>query len=273
MIDSLYTTYATLEGLRARYSEDYPDVLVARRQIEAIVRQYPPNLQMCSGGSAPPMSAGDEPTAAEELVIDRPTVDASAANIAVCRALSQLTLAEKTVADLQSLNVKAPPIEAKFAALTAERDAETDRVNALRRRIQDLDVGDPTTLYTVIASPTSPRQPSSPNRRLWLLAGLGVALAAGVALAYVRGALANTIVNPAEVRRTFNLPFYGALSAVSGLGSRLEQSAQIGTFLLAVGFLVAAMLALIAVAPHLSMPEALPSLTVNSLFELSRFAS
>lgn len=254
LIDRLYAAFTELEGLRSRYSENHPDVILSRRQIETIVRQYPPDVRMCprdassSGAESSAIANSDEAPA-----VDRPTVDATAANISVCRALSTLTAAESDVDSLTVLNTSAPPIQAELNRLTAERDAARDRVETMRRRIQELDVGDPANLYSVVGAPDVPRAPSSPNRPLWLAGALLAALAGGGLGAYGRGVLASTFVGPAEVRRVYALPFYGAVSSIGGLRSRVDQGAQLITFFGALGALIAIMLVLILADPYITI--------------------
>ncbi|MFO1187516.1 MAG: hypothetical protein U1E87_08745 [Alphaproteobacteria bacterium] len=254
LIDRLYSAYTELENLRSRYSENHPDVILLRRQIEAIVRQYPPDVRMCTRGDKTSGAESSEIANSDEApAIDRPTVDAAAANISVCRALATLTAAEGDVDNLTALNASAPPIQAELNRLTAERDAARDRVDTMRRRIQELDVGDPANLYSVVSAPEIPRAPSSPNRPLWLAGALLAALAGGGLGAYGRGVLASTFVSPAEVRRVYALPFYGAVSQVGGLRSQVGQGAQLITFLGALGALIGIMLVLILADPYITI--------------------
>jgi uncharacterized protein involved in exopolysaccharide biosynthesis len=257
LIDRLYAAWTELEGLRTRFSETHPDVILARRQIESVVRQYPPDVRMCtrngpdSADSLQSSSALDK--SEEPLDIDRVTVDATAANIAACRALSILAQAESEVDNLSALNASAPPIQAELNRLTAERNAALDHVENARSRIQDLGVGDPASLYTVVGEPVVAHAPSSPNRPLWLAVVLIGALAGGGGAAYGRGFLAGTFVGPTGVRRAYTLPFYGAVSLVNGLRTRLEQSTQLVTFALAIGAIIAGMLLLILADPYISI--------------------
>lgn len=253
LIDRLYTAYAELEGLRSRYSENHPDVILSRRQIETIVRQYPPDARMCTRGDKSGAESSAIANADDAPAIDRPTVDTAAANIAVCRALAALTSAEAEVDNLTALNASAPPIQAELNRLTAERDAARDRVDTMRRRIQELDVGDPANLYSVVSAPEVPRAPSSPNRPLWLAGALLAALVGGGLGAYGRGIVASTFVSPGEVRRVYALPFYGAVSQVGGLRSRVDQGAQLITFLGVLGALIGVMLVLILADPYITI--------------------
>jgi uncharacterized protein involved in exopolysaccharide biosynthesis len=276
LIDRLYAAYTELEGLRSRYSENHPDVILARRQIETIVQQYPPDVRMCSRGaskaatteSAAPSAIDD---AGEMPVIDRQTIDTVAANIAVCRALSTFSQAEDDVDTLTAINSSAPPIEAELNRLTAERDSLKDRVDGMRQRIQELNVGDPESLYSVVGTPQVPRAPTSPNRRLLLAGVLLGGLFGGGAGAYLRGALSSALVSPAEVRRLYKLPYFGSVSEVNGLRSRLDQSTQLFSFLIALGAIVAAMLFLILADPYITIARQWVLGVATSLVQLSGF--
>ncbi len=90
-----------------------------------------------------------------------------AANIAVCRSLAALTEADRAVDTLTKLNLTAPPIEEELARRTTERDGARDRVDAMRRRVQELDAtGGSTNSYTVVATPDLPGTPTSPIVRI-----------------------------------------------------------------------------------------------------------
>jgi len=269
LIDRLYAAYTELEGLRVRFSESHPDVVLARRQIETIVRQYPPSIRMCGrDGSNGPSAVPSSPEGLDAPVT-RPLVDAVAGNIAVCRALTTLVQAERDVDSLGALNQSAPPIEAELSRLTAERDAARDRTENIRRRIQELDLGDPASLYTVIAPPEAARAPSSPNRPLLLAIALLGSLAGGGGYAFVRGLMVSSFVSASEVRRAYTLPFYGAVSQAGGLRSKFDRSAQTFSFLIAVGALVGAMLVLILADPLISIARGWVTGVATSVIQLT----
>ncbi len=74
----------------------------------------------------------------------------------------------------------------------------------------------------------------------------------GIVFSYFLGLLANTFVRPDEVMRTFRLPFYGAVSQISDMRTKLDRSAQLISFSAALGGLVAVLLLLILFDPLIS---------------------
>jgi capsular polysaccharide biosynthesis protein len=270
LIDQLYTAFTNLENLRARFSESHPDVILARRDVEIIVRQYPPNVRMCSrdGHAGPQPSAGADSTA-DSLALDRGTIAVVAANIAVCRAEAILITAEADVRNLSEISVTAFPIQQELKRLTQVRDALQVRVDDLQRRLQaGLDIST-LNMYSVIDAPKLPTAPVSPNRRLWLLAALVGTITGGSLVAYLRGLVANTFVRPGEVERAFRIPFYGAVSQIDGLRARFDKSAHALSFSFALGALVATMLVLILADPYISAARQWVLGTVNSIVHTS----
>lgn len=255
LIDRLNAAYTQLETLRARFSENHPDVVTARGEVEAILRQYPPDVRMCTPDDS--RSTGFDsgaPAGASngDYVIDRQEVNVVAANIIVCRLQVSYSSAQSDVDTLTRLSAEQPPLQAQLTELTLQRDALKERIDNLRRRMQDQGSVDNSLLYTIVEKPAVPTAPSSPNRRLWLLVSLLAALAGGAAVAYGRGLLADAFVRPAQLERAFKLPFYGSISQVSGLSTLLGQSAQIISFATALGLLVFTMLALMLADPYVT---------------------
>ncbi|MFZ1990126.1 MAG: hypothetical protein WAW96_10190 [Alphaproteobacteria bacterium] len=261
LIDQLNTAYAQLRDLRTQYSEQYPDVILARKQVESIFLRYPPSLRMCSSGStasAPaaalpaPSSAGDaassDQTINQTTVINQTAVNVVAANIAVCRANANLTEAQNDFDRLSAVASTAFPIEQKLRNLTGTSDAITAKINDLKSKLSDA-TGESGKSVSIIQAPVVPTSPASPNRGVLLLATLLGSLGAGVAMAYVGGLLANTFAREVELERTFGLPVYGSVSKVSSLRTQIDQTAHNLTFLVAVTVLVAMLLALIIANP------------------------
>lgn len=265
LIDRLYTLYAQLETLRARYSEDHPDVVVARREVETIVLQYPPDIRMCSRDQPKTLSRADWPapivalaamdagsTPADRPRLDRGTVNVVAANISVCRGEEALSHAETDVRNLAEISASSYPLQQELEQLTHDRDMIKVRVDDIQDRIRSNSGIDVASMYSVIEAPNVPASPSSPDRPLWLMAALAGALASGGLIAYLRGSMAGTFIRGSEVERAFSLPFYGSISQLGSLRNRLGLSTKLASFSIAAAALVAAMLILILADPFIA---------------------
>lgn len=248
LIRNLYTSFNNLQDLRSRYSDDHPDVIDVKRTIEAIFQQYPPGSTMCTMGGTDQPGAGDF-----DQEINRLNVDLVAANIWVCRSRAAVSQSQSDVSKLLELSVSSQPIQARLDQLTSERDTIKSRVDGIQKQVESTS-SDLTGArsYSIATPPTLPARASGPNRRLLLAGVLTGAIVAGSLFAYFFGLLANTFVRPAEITRTFRLPFYGAVSQISDMRASLERSTQLVSFSLALGALVAAMLLLILFDPLIS---------------------
>ena len=66
--------------------------------------------------------------------------------------------------------------------------------------------------YQITNQPTVPSFPSGPNRPLYLMAGVFMAVVGGIGAAYLRGAITGVFVAPRELEEAFQLPVIGTIS-------------------------------------------------------------
>jgi protein tyrosine kinase modulator len=248
-VDRLNNLFTLLEQLRARYSETYPDVIAARRDVSILVEQYSQDSAPCarSGRSlqaaGPPPGEGSQagtPLALSEVPITRATVDLTSANIAVCAAKSGLAETENTVARLQAISASAPPISDEMRQRTLKRDRVQNDLKKLYNQ-RDEAAGQPgeEAPFSVRAAAKLPSAPLSPDRGIWLSAAFAGAIVGGGLLAYLRGLMAGTFLRGAELERAFTIPFYGTVTQIAGFTSRIGQSASALVFAGAAAGLVA----------------------------------
>ena len=98
----------------------------------------------------------------------------------------------------------------------------------------------------MIDPPTTPREPSAPNRPLLLAGVLLAGLATGFGVAFALGHLRGTFATTADLERTIGLPVLGAVTLALTHAAISEQRRQRKWFGGGLAGLVAVMLALLA---------------------------
>lgn len=181
------TLRARIATLRAQYTDQYPDVVAGQHQLDSL---------LAARAAAPQAVSADSVIASAH---DR-----------LGEAESRLRDAEQAAADT--------PLDAEWSDL--KNNAEILRTNyqeLLGRRegahmslalYADRNSGK----YQVTNPPVVPPTPIGPDRRLYLALAGGLALAAGIAAAYLRGAINGIFVAPRELEETFGLPVAGTIS-------------------------------------------------------------
>ncbi len=186
---------ADLEGrlasLRTQYTEEYPDIIVARRQLA--------NLQAQRIASIAAYNANPPPAAPVAAA-------APSAPVFVNRGGSTVRAAP----------LLAPDVSAKWAELLRKDELLSARYKDLIERQQMTMMSQALTsqnsAFQITREPELPVAPSSPNRPLYLALALLAALAAGVAAAYLRGAITGIFVSAREVEEICQLPVIGTVS-------------------------------------------------------------
>lgn len=186
---------ADLEGrlasLRTQYTEEYPDIIVARRQLA--------NLQAQRVASIAAYNANPPPAAPVAAA-------APSAPVFVNRGGSTVRAAP----------LLAPDVSAKWAELLRKDELLSAQYKDLIERQQMTMMSQALTAqnsaFQITREPELPNAPSAPNRPLYLALALLAALAAGVAAAYLRGAITGIFVSAREVEEICQLPVIGTVS-------------------------------------------------------------
>jgi polysaccharide chain length determinant protein (PEP-CTERM system associated) len=186
-----------LESLKLVYSETNPRVRVLMTQISQVESQI-----AAEGGSS-----GEDDTTQESIL-----------NIALVQIDSQIASLQETVktdnAELESLRASIERTAANGIALDAlERDYNNARQqysDAIARRDQaqvseQIELSARGQRITVIEQASVPNRPSSPNRPVVVLGGVGAGLAAMAALFLLLEMLNRTIRRPVELTKSLGI--------------------------------------------------------------------
>jgi polysaccharide chain length determinant protein (PEP-CTERM system associated) len=177
-----------LASLRLQYTDDYPDVVTVKHQLD-------------------------------QLLAARANAAAQNSSGAVQAARAQLLSAEGHMRSYQPKALDAAsPLATEYAELKQnETTLRTSYQELLSRRneakiSQAVYTGADAGKYQVTNRPAIPASPIGPNRSLYLTLAALVAAGLGLAAAYIRAALRGILVAPRELEEAFGLPVVGTIS-------------------------------------------------------------
>lgn len=209
---------AQMRQLLSQYTEKHPDVIIVQRQLNALMARREAAIDQ------PVPGAGVAPTPEDEVF--------GAPNPFFAEIKLRLIETETRIEDLrrraaaarteaEGLAAKAegvPRIEAEFKRLNRDYDVVKSRHDELLSRRESARMSrsreavGQQVQYRVIDPPVVPNQPVGPNRPLFLMAGLLLALGAGLGLAFLLVILDTSFSTVAELRDYTGIPVFGAVS-------------------------------------------------------------
>lgn len=228
-----------LEQARQKYGAEHPDVKRLTRQVEAA------EAAIAEAANQPAASAMTAPPDNPAYIQLSSQVSAAAADIAALK--GQASTLEAKLADLEARVMQTPEVERVYLDLKRDYDQTVAKYEEVKGKeseaqlAQNLEAESKGEKFSVIEPPALPEQPVRPNRKLILLIGFALAIAAGAG----SGALADTLddrvygqsrlaeligfaplvevprlVNRAERRRRWllwSLGMFGVLALVAGV--------------------------------------------------------
>jgi polysaccharide chain length determinant protein (PEP-CTERM system associated) len=183
---------ARIATLRTQYTDQYPDVVAAQRQLNSLLEAQK---------SAPATAAAAMPVQSASV---RTAHDALMAAQARLRRAQQGPPPSPLDAEWANLKKQSALLHGSYDELVSRREAA--------RLSQAVYAGKHPGKYQITSPPTVPLVPSGPDRRLYLLLAGILCLGVGMAAAYLRGAINGIFVTPRELEEAFGLPVAGTVS-------------------------------------------------------------
>jgi uncharacterized protein involved in exopolysaccharide biosynthesis len=179
-----------LAALRLQYTDEYPDVVATKRQLEALMAGQ--GAASGSAGGASVVEARRRLAEAEARYYGRKRISARSAKT------------QEAAEELAELKRNDEILRDNYRELLAKREAAS-----VSQDVYNANIG---AKYRITNRPTVPTAPSGPNRPLFLAAGTIAALLSGMAAAYALAAMRGILLSPQEVEEAFGLPVVGTLS-------------------------------------------------------------
>ena len=206
-VGSVEQAREALAELRSKYTDDFPDVVAAKRAVAELEKaQNSPN-------TSPDAPTGQPNPVYVEL---RKLLSAEELNMAIQR--HRIDEAKLAMVDAKTNTTKAIEIETKYSDLDRDYSTiEADYQALLKSResarmSQALDDTDQTITIRVIEPPEKPQIPKSPNRPLLNLMVLLAGISSGAAVAFLLGFYSGHFVTGDQLVETFDLPLIGVVA-------------------------------------------------------------
>jgi polysaccharide chain length determinant protein (PEP-CTERM system associated) len=223
-----------LEQLLLRYTERHPDVIALRRRLATLRGDSGAPLD---GTAARPNLTGNSARAALSP-IDYDQVKSRLGDAEADAAVygGRVESLRARLARMEERAAQIPNVEMELAKLTRDYDVlKIKHGELLARReqaklAQESEVGADRIQYQIVEPPRMPTTADGPSRSILISLVLLVALASGASFAFVLVHVNECFSDPAQLRRAFNLPVLGTVSAVQSPGQRTWRLAEVSTF-------------------------------------------
>jgi polysaccharide chain length determinant protein (PEP-CTERM system associated) len=220
-----------LDLLRMQYTEDYPDIVAAKRllaQLEAKKKDEAKKTRSVDPGAAySPML--------QQLNVALSVEEARLAGL-------QARVAEygSRLAQLKSQSSAAPEVEAQLAQLNRDYQINKDNYEKLVSRRDaaklsgDLSSATDMMSFRVVDPPSVPLKPAGPNRPRLYAVVLGVAVLAGIGGALLMSQLRPTFLSQNSLREVSGLPILGSVNMNWTVAQKVKRRRRLYAFGLAV---------------------------------------
>lgn len=203
---ALLQVQTQLAELRSRgLTEEHPDVVTTKRQVELLTRQV--------AGSGPNEVMGTPNPAYSSLVALRADRQASIESL-----LSRRAALQSQLASLAASQATEPAVAAEANRISRDYEVLRDNYEKLLEDREKLrtrgDVVDETSQYKfdLVDPPVVPQKPAAPNRPLLLLGVLIAGIGAGAAVAWILGQLRSGFATAQKLEKSTGLPVIGSVS-------------------------------------------------------------
>ncbi|RMD91042.1 MAG: hypothetical protein D6807_00555, partial [Alphaproteobacteria bacterium] len=207
---------AQLAELRARYTDEHPDVVVLKRRLENLLRQQEARISAATGGP----NAGDTGGTVVNPVYSDLRIALVEEKGKVTTLEDQVRRAAQQVAQLERRIRLVPEVEAKMKKLTRDYEVIRQNYETLRSRLEaarisaDRDEGGNRVNFRIIEAASLPALPSGPPRALFLIAVLFASLVAGGGVSWLLAVTQVTYGSVDHLKRDFPHKVIGVIGMV-----------------------------------------------------------
>lgn len=229
-----------LATLRLQYTDRYPDVVAAQRELDALI----------AANAAAPAA----PAVSESALVDRARGRLAAAQDRMRRA-EQGPAASQLDAEWADLRKSNELLRNNYEQMQSRREAA--------RMSQSIYSDKNSGKYQVTNPPVMPLRPSGPDRKLFLIMAAAVALGGGIAAAYLLGAINGIFVAPRELEEAFGLPVAGTVSLERTWQTDSSSRRNLTAMTLLIGMMAAATAGLVTVDAGADAPASVASADID----------
>ncbi len=214
-----------LTNLRARYTDDYPDVIKAKNDIAALKKQ----IADTNSPKGNPDSTKDTNAAIEPPQIQQLRAQIHTYEQAIAAKQAEQDQIKMQISVYQARVQSSPAIEQQYKELTRDYQTASDFYNdLLKKRDQsamatDLEHQQQGEQFRILDPANLPDKPSFPNRRLFALGGLIGGMALGFGLAFLIEVRDTSLKTESDVEFTLRLPVLAMVPAIKSADGKRAQ--------------------------------------------------
>lgn len=224
MADQIAGARQRLASLKLQYTDRYPDVVAAQRELDALI--------------AANATAAAAPAVSESAFVARARNRLAAAQ-ARLRSAEQGPAASQLATEWADLRKNNDILRNNYEQMMSRREGA---------RLSQTIYGDKNSgKYQVTNPPVMPTSPSGPDRQLFLIMAAAVALGGGIAAAYLLGAINGIFVAPRELEEAFGLPVAGTVSLERTWQTDSSSRRNLSAMTLLLGMMAAATAGLVTI--------------------------
>jgi len=233
-----------LTALQARFTDQHPDVIAAKRNLEAAEAQLAE--ENSKENQANGVKGGGSHGNISNPVYEQLKVRLVQAEGELAQDQGQVAMAKDELARIESLAVTAPKVEADLADLTRENGVIKAKYEELLGRRESARISEAVETsgdkvqFRVIEAPQVPARPSFPNRALFASLVLVLGFGTGGALIFLLHRLDDTVSSASDLAADFNVRVLGVVSKVETVVRRMERKRSGRNFVVASSSLVGA---------------------------------
>jgi polysaccharide chain length determinant protein (PEP-CTERM system associated) len=177
---------AHLDELLLKYTDKHPDVIAARETLTELKQRRAAEIASLRSGDA---NAAAMSRASANPVYQGIALQLNQAEVDISDLKSELADHKAKAEQLRTMLNTAPQVEAQYAQLSRDYEVTKDQYTTMRANLEKTRVGGKaneagSVRFTVVQPPTVGQAPVWPNRPLFLIGVLILALLAGVGAAY-----------------------------------------------------------------------------------------
>jgi polysaccharide chain length determinant protein (PEP-CTERM system associated) len=223
-IDGQIAAYqARIDQLLVQYTDRHPEVLALKATIERLKAEKKRGATVSSSLAPPGAGASADDLLARSLdmnpVYQNMKISLSHADAELAELRGQIAAQEQAVANLRGRVDSIPEVEAELLRLTRDYEVNRKQYDELLQRLESARISEQADQSTedvkfrVIEPPVVPVQPSGPQRLLLSALVLVLALAAGLAVAFVLQQVRPVFSTRDSLRNVTGMPVVGAVTA------------------------------------------------------------
>lgn len=230
--DQLTALESQLANLRARYTDDYPDVIKTRDDVAALKKQIAENEAQ---------KVSTDPTKTPATAIEPPQIQQLRAQIhtyeqTIAAKQAEQEQIKQQIKIYQDRVQSSPAIEQQYKELTRDYQTALDFYNdLLKKRDQsamatDLEHQQEGEQFRVLDPANLPDQPTFPNRKAFALGGFGGGLALGLGLAFLIEIRDTSLKTESDVEFSLRVPVLAMIPAIEEALDNRTKSRKKPTF-------------------------------------------